>query len=154
MSATYTTAHGNAESLTHWVRPGIKPTSSWPLAGFVNRCATAGTSIYWNFLKILISNKNINSNYLLKQKKGYSISCEWKNLRATLGFGRASLFFLSFVILGLHPWHMEVPRIGVKSELQLPAYVTATAMLDPSCVCDLHHRSLQHWIYSCVLRNF
>ena len=25
MSATYTTAHGNAWSLTHWVRPGIEP---------------------------------------------------------------------------------------------------------------------------------
>ena len=27
-SATYTTAHGNARSLTHWARPGIEPTSS------------------------------------------------------------------------------------------------------------------------------
>ena len=34
-SATYTTAHGNARSLTHWVRPGIKPTSSCILVGFI-----------------------------------------------------------------------------------------------------------------------
>ena len=27
---------------------------------------------------------------------------------------------------------MEVPRLGVKLELELPAYVTAIAMLDPS----------------------
>ena len=27
-SATYTTAHGNATSLTHWARPGIEPASS------------------------------------------------------------------------------------------------------------------------------
>ena len=27
---------------------------------------------------------------------------------------------------------MEVPRLGVESELQLPAYTTATATLDPS----------------------
>ena len=33
-SATYTTAHGNAGSLTHWVRPGIKPKSSWILVRF------------------------------------------------------------------------------------------------------------------------
>ena len=33
-SATYTTAHSNARSLTHWVRPGIKPASSWILVGF------------------------------------------------------------------------------------------------------------------------
>ena len=29
--------------------------------------------------------------------------------------------FSLFVFLGLHPWHMQVPRLGVKSELQLLA---------------------------------
>ena len=38
---------------------------------------------------------------------------------------------------------MEVPRLGVKLELQLPAYTTATAMPDVSCICDLHHSSWQ-----------
>ena len=37
-----------------------------------------------------------------------------------------------FCFLGLHLRHMEVPRLGVKSELQLPACTTATAMADPS----------------------
>ena len=32
---------------------------------------------------------------------------------------------------------MEVPRLGVELELQLPAYTTATAMQDLSCICDL-----------------
>ena len=41
---------------------------------------------------------------------------------------------------------MEVPRPGVKSELQLLAYATARATWDPSCVCDLHHSSRQHHI--------
>ena len=36
---------------------------------------------------------------------------------------------------------MEVARLGVQSELQLPAYTTATAAGDPSHVCDLHHSS-------------
>ena len=36
---------------------------------------------------------------------------------------------------------MEVPGLGVELELQLPAYATATAMPDPSLVCDLHHSS-------------
>ena len=48
--------------------------------------------------------------------------------------------------LGLHLQHMEVPRLGVQSELQLPAYTTATAMPDLSLVCDLHHSSWQCWI--------
>ena len=50
-----------------------------------------------------------------------------------------NLFFFFFFFKGLQ--HMEVPRLGVKSELQLPAYTTATATRDPSHVCDLH-RSL------------
>ena len=38
-------------------------------------------------------------------------------------------FVLFFVSLGLHS---QVPRLGVKSELYLLAYDTATAMQDPS----------------------
>ena len=53
------------------------------------------------------------------------------------------LFFFFFVFLGLYSGHMEVPRPGVESEFQLPAYTTAAAMLDPSHVCDLHHSSGQ-----------
>ena len=41
---------------------------------------------------------------------------------------------------------MEIPRLGVKSELQLPAYTTATVKWDLSPVCDLHHSSQQLWI--------
>ena len=36
MSATYTTAQSNVGSLTHWVRPGIKPISLWILVGFIS----------------------------------------------------------------------------------------------------------------------
>ena len=43
---------------------------------------------------------------------------------------------------------MEVPRLGVELELQLPAYATATAiaMQDPSHVCNLYHCLQQHQI--------
>ena len=58
-----------------------------------------------------------------------------------------NLFLLLLLIfLGLHPQHMGVPRLGIESELQQPAYTTATATGDPSCICDLHHRSWQCWI--------
>ena len=72
------------------------------------------------------------------------------------------LFFLFFggffVFLGLNPQHMEVTR----SQLQPPAYTTATAMRDPSWVCDLRHSSEQCWIlnslseardWTCVLMD-
>ena len=55
------------------------------------------------------------------------------------------LFFF-FFFLGPHPRHMEVPRLGIQSELQPLAYATATATSDPSCICDLHHSSRQHLI--------
>ena len=40
---------------------------------------------------------------------------------------------------------MEVPRLGVESELQLqlPAYTTATAMSDLKHICDLYYSSQQ-----------
>ena len=45
------------------------------------------------------------------------------------------LLLLLFVILGLHLWTcgiLEVPRLGAESELQLPAYTTATGLLHRS----------------------
>ena len=41
---------------------------------------------------------------------------------------------------------MEVSRLGVESELRLPAYATAAAMPDLSCACDPDHSSRQHRI--------
>ena len=55
-------------------------------------------------------------------------------------------FFFFFFLLGLHLRHMEVPRVGIESELQPPAYTTATAMPDLSHVFNLHHSSQQCWI--------
>ena len=41
-------------------------------------------------------------------------------------------FLFCFVLFSrLHLWHIEVPRLGTESELQLPAYTTATARRDP-----------------------
>ena len=57
-----------------------------------------------------------------------------------------------FVFLGPHPWYMEVPKLGVESELQLPAYATAIATPDPSRICDLCHSSRQCWILNHSLR--
>ena len=57
------------------------------------------------------------------------------------------LFFVFFCFLGPHPQHMEVPRLGVESELQQLTFATATAIAtwDPSSVYDLHHSSQQCW---------
>ena len=57
-------------------------------------------------------------------------------------------FIFIFCFLGLHLQHVEVPRLGVESELQLLAYATATATQDLSLYCDLHHSS-----WHCLILN-
>ena len=57
-------------------------------------------------------------------------------------------FFCVIFFLGPQVWHMELPRLGVKWELQLLAYTTATATMDLSSICGLHHSSQQCQILS------
>ena len=63
VSVTYTTAHGNTRSITHWVRPGIEPASSWILVGFISaepQWELLICNFYiWPFLYLL---KNVYSN--------------------------------------------------------------------------------------------
>ena len=47
---------------------------------------------------------------------------------------------------------MEVPRLGLKSELHLLAYATAIATWDLSHICDLHHSSWQRRILNPLSR--
>ena len=77
----------------------------------------------WNFLiDEIIFCYNIGSLVLSSWKlcrwNGYQCLCVW-------------FFFLFFCFLGPHPRHMEIPRLGGKSELQLLAYATAIAKWDP-----------------------
>lgn len=58
------------------------------------------------------------------------------------------IYLFIFVILGPHLWHMEIPRLAVELELQLPANAAATATPDPSHICGLHHSSQQ-----CLILN-
>ena len=56
------------------------------------------------------------------------------------------LFYFIFCFLGFYLQHVEVPRLGVISELQLPAYATAPRMQDLCRVYNLHHSSGQHQV--------
>ena len=74
---------------------------------------------------------------------------KWKNNTIS------SFFFFSFFLLflWLHQWHMEVLRLGVESEPDLPAYATATAMPDLSLICELHHSLWQCWILNSLSKT-
>ena len=61
--------------------------------------------------------------------------------------GKTFIYLFNFCLFRAAPMqHMEVFRLGVKPELLLPVYTTATAAPDPSHTCDLQHSSQQHWI--------
>ena len=47
------------------------------------------------------------------------------------GLYRVLFCFILFCFVFLFLWHMEVSRLGVESELQLPACATAPAMPNP-----------------------
>ena len=47
-SATYTAAHSDTGSLTHCARPGIEPTTSWFLVGFIS------TVPRWELLTVIV----------------------------------------------------------------------------------------------------
>ena len=58
-----------------------------------------------------------------------------------------SIWFCLFFFLGPHPWRMEVPKLGVKSDPQPPAIATATATPDPSYATACSNSgSLIHWM--------
>ena len=77
-------------------------------------------------------------------------------------FSFSFFFFFFFAFQGLTCGIWTDPGLGVKSELQLPAYTTAIATWDPNHGWDLHHRSRQQQIPNplseardgtCILRD-
>ena len=88
---------------------------------FASLCCVRGNSFIHS---VLLANSHLSSN------KPYHLSTD----------------FLGFFWGGPLRRHMEVPRLGVKSELQEPAYTASTAMQDAGRICNMHHRSLQRWI--------
>ena len=58
----HTTAHSNAGFLTHWARPGIKPTSSWRLCWVLDTLSYNRNS--W-FIFLLFLLENIRTHTLL-----------------------------------------------------------------------------------------
>ena len=91
-------------------------------------------------LSCFILPKRILSIILCEEKIFSFHSCSEKEVDAKRDY---TTFLFVVVVLGPHLWHMEVSKIGVRSELQLPAYTTPTAVRDLSGICNLHHSSGQ-----------
>ena len=87
-----TTARGNAGSLTHWARPGIEPSSSFPyshckccfpLRAFSDYLVRLHISSYPSHLHVLFPHSNITVMYLLV----YSLSLSWERTLRLLIIG-------------------------------------------------------------------
>ena len=120
-AGSYTTPQLTAR---HRARPGIEPSTSWFLVRFVNHWATTGKALYWCKSLTRVHGKRLLECALLIRKL---LVCYPKMSVVNRLFFR---FFRTTPIL-------EVPRLEVESEPQLPAYTTATATRDPSLVCDI-----------------
>ena len=124
--------------------PALHPARDDPLLSYPGedqsqRPMSLGKNLVWTQLV----NRTLCVQTILREGK-----TSWKQA-SIHSSARCPIFFffsLSFVLLGPHQWHMEVPRLRVQSELQLPAYTTAMAIPDLSRICDLHHSSWQRWI--------
>ena len=95
--------------------------------------------------KVFVFHKYLFANYGNHQMKKLAIFAMLLLLLLLL------LFYFAFCFLGPYSWHVEVPRLWVKLELQLLVYTTAKATQDLRCICALHHNSQQcqiptHWV--------
>ena len=66
-----------------------------------------------------------------------------KTIKISLPSSSIGIFI--FLFLWSYLCHMEVPGLGVQSELWLPSYTIATEMPDPSCMWNLHYSLRQRW---------
>ena len=97
----------------------------------------------FNYCSFIVSREigqHFSSNSFLPLQ---NLFCYFGPLNCHMNFRISLLIF--FFFLGSYQQHMEVPSLGVESELQLPSCTTATATLDPSCVFN-PHSSRQCWI--------
>ena len=85
-SATYTMAHFNARSLTHWARPEIKPTTSWFLVIFVSAMPRQELGV-WNFKysNVIMWTPGNVLGFLRRRKGGLLVaSCPYKSVSSFL----------------------------------------------------------------------
>ena len=94
------------------------------------QCVLLFNFLMFCWLRFLISDKGLAQLFCQK----------------SIPFALGKLFFC--LLLEPHSHHMEVSRLGVKSELQPLGYIIATAVPDPGHICDPQHSSWQCWIFN------
>ena len=115
-----------------------------------NQNALYLASSLWPMLVDQISRKMTTAAYRRLPPKSLEGREETKKgllVKRAFGLGSDFIFFNYFILFCLfRATPVAYGSSQAKSELQLPACTTATAMPDPSCVYDRHHSSRQCWI--------
>ena len=138
-SVTYTTAHRNAGSLTHWARPGIEPATFWFLVGFVNHCATMGSpSMTFHSIFIICSppffmlgilNKNLYSHGVkIPLVKTYWFPEDKGELDSLIVFFKIELNLWSLVISELSWLEFKIKDLLVNDIHVIPNYTKPYVM--------------------------
>ena len=81
--------------------------------------------------------KHIHTQLYINSQASQRFPEDYGHRAANLSF----IFYfilLYFLFFQPHLGHTEIPGLGVKSELQLPAYTTGIATLDVSHICNLY----------------
>ena len=103
---------------------------------------------YHHLVFNLFVNTSLWGALKVKGGKNLEASCRKKGVEFSVEERKCWARKFLFCFLGLHLQQIELPRLGIESELQLLAYTTATAAQDPSCIsnlhCSLQQRSLTH----------
>ena len=100
-----------------------------------NVCENCETN-YWKFYSKILS---IPRWSFIKFTNNFKININIYNYLSTRKVWVNSFVLFVCIFLGPHLWHKEAPRLGVEAELQLPDYITATAMLDSGHIGKLSH---------------
>ena len=113
-----------ARFLTHWVRPRIKPTSSWTLCWALNLLSHKGNSTFPDFKTPALFPSSpslwgihlflpfLPHYYICLQNVVQGMDGERRELRGEKRRNEAGTL-LSF-FSGPHPWHMDIPRLGAE----------------------------------------
>ena len=131
-----TIAHGHAGSLTHWVRPGIEPTSSWILVRFVTaepqwECPKGYP--HQPFIRSVNRVDDAEANWKMARRG----QCKGEATESSFSF----LFpFLFFSLLPSLPPFAELEAGGNSQDQELNPHHQS----DPSCYSD-NAGSLTHW---------
>ena len=128
-SVTYTTAHSNAGSLTHWARPGIEPVSSWILTGFV-------TAEPWQELHYLydLDQTSLSLGFLICRREIMSLALRLLNemmyvrCLAPTSAHKLALFFWLFLV-DLWKWGDESIWRKIKSRNWWPGFTWPSNLL-------------------------